>query len=149
MTLEEEIRQKKFRSEEHKAIINIYYTNCFITSKIGSFLKKFELTLQQYNILRILRGQKAKPIPMFEIKNRMLDKNSDVSRIVERLRLKKLLERKICRNDRRQMDVKIIQSGLDLLSKMDIIDQQSDKILSFLSEKEAKQLNVLLDKIRG
>jgi DNA-binding MarR family transcriptional regulator len=148
LKLEEEIQQQKFRSEKHKAALNIYYTNCFIISKFETLLKEFELTSQQYNILRILRGQKGNTITIGEIKNRMLDKNSDVSRIVERLRVKKLLERKICPNDRRQMDVKITSRGLDLLAKMDSIDQQSDKILSSLSEKEAKQLNALLDKIR-
>ena len=148
MKLEEEIQQKKFRSEKQKAIVNIYYTNCFISSKFESLLKKFGLTLQQYNILRILRGQNGKAIAMGDIKNRMLDKNSDVSRIVERLKIKKLIERKICRSDHRQMDVKITQRGLDLLSKIDGIEQRSDKILSKLSTKEVKQLNDLLDKIR-
>lgn len=149
LKLEEEIQQKKFRSEKHKAILNIYYTDCFISSKLELLLKGFELTLQQYNILRILRGQNGKTIAMGEIKNRMLDKNSDVSRIVERLRVKKLLERKISRDDRRQMDVKISQVGLDLLSKIDEIERQTDKILSTLTEKETIQLNFLLDKIRG
>lgn len=148
MKLEEEIQQKKFRSEKHKAILNIYYTDCFISSILELLLKKFELTLQQYNILRILRGQKGKAIAMGEIKNRMLDKNSDVSRIVERLRVKKLLERKISRNDRRQMDVKISQVGLNLLSRIDVMERKTDKILSALSEKETIQLNFLLDKIR-
>jgi len=86
---------------------------------------------------------------MGEIKTRMLDKNSDVSRIVERLRIKKLLERKISRNDRRQMDVKISQIGLNLLSIIDVMEQQTDKILAHLTVKEATQLNFLLDKIRG
>lgn len=149
MKLEEEIQQKKFRSEKHKAILNIYYTDCYISSKFESLLKGFELTLQQYNILRILRGQKGKIISMGEIKTRMLDKNSDVSRIVERLRIKKLLERKISRNDRRQMDVKISQIGLNLLSIIDVMEQQTDKILAHLTVKEATQLNFLLDKIRG
>ena len=149
MKLEKEIKQKKFRSEKHKAFLNIYYTNGFIISKFEAMLKELELTTQQYNILRILRGQKGKDIAMGEIKNRMLDKSSDVSRIVERLRIKKLVNRKICPGNRRQMSVKITETALDLLSGIDDMDRQTDKILSGISEKEARQLNGLLDKIRG
>ncbi len=149
MKLEEEIKQKKFRTEKQKAILNIYYTNCFITSKVEALLKEFDLTTQQFNVLRIIRGQNGKAIPIGEIKKRMIDRSSDVSRIVERLRLKKLLERKIRPQDRRQMDVKITQGGLDLLKKIDAIEIQFDDILSNISENKVKQLNSLLDKIRG
>ena len=149
MKLEEEIKQKKFRTEKQKAILNIYYTNCFITSKVEALLKEFDLTTQQFNVLRIIRGQNGKAILIGEIKKRMIDRSSDVSRIVERLRLKKLLERKICPQDRRQMDVKITQGGLDLLKKIDAIEIQFDDILSNISENKVKQLNSLLDKIRG
>jgi len=149
LKLEEEIKQKKFRTEKQKAILNIYYTNCFITSKVEALLKEFDLTTQQFNVLRIIRGQNGKAIPIGEIKKRMIDRSSDVSRIVERLRLKKLLERKIRPQDRRQMDVKITQGGLDLLKKIDAIEIQFDDILSNISENKVKQLNSLLDKIRG
>ena len=149
MKLEEEIQQKKFKSEKQKAILNIYYTNCFITSKIESILSEFALTPQQYNILRILRGQKGKVLSVGEIKDRMLDKNSDVSRIIERLRIKNLIERKINRKNRRQMEVKITSYGLDYISRIDVMEKKFDKILLNLSIKDAEHLNTLLDKIRG
>lgn len=148
MKLEEEIKQSKFRSEYQKAIVNIYYTNCYITSQFQKILKKYKVTPQQFNILRILRGQHPKVANMSLIKERILDKNSDVSRIVERLRTKKLIKRRISRKDRRQMNVKITQSGLNLLSKMDECEQKMDNVLSKLSKKEVKLLNELLDKIR-
>jgi DNA-binding MarR family transcriptional regulator len=148
LKLEEEIKQQKFLSPKHKAVVNIYYTNCYIISQFESFFKKFGITQQQYNILRILRGQRGNAITIGEIKSRMLDKNSDVSRIVERLRMKKLIERKICLNDRRQMHVKITEKGLDLLAQMDDVDKKAKEILSSLSNKEAELLNTLLDKIR-
>ena len=149
MKLKDEIKQGKFRSEHHKAIINIYYTNCFISSQFQEVLKRHKITPQQYNILRILRGQHSKAISMGLIKERMLDKSSDVSRLIERLRAKKFVERKTCKKDRRQMDVKIINAGLDLLAKMDGCEQQMDNILSNLSKKETELLNDILDKIRS
>lgn len=149
MKLEDEIKQDKFRNNYQRAILNIYYTNCFISAQFQEVLKDHEITLQQFNILRILRGQVPKAASMGLIKERMIDKSSDVSRLVERLRTKKLVERKACRKDRRQMDVKITNTGLGLLAKMDGCEKQMDKVLSNLSEKEARQLNKLLDKIRG
>ena len=150
MKLENEIRQEKFRSEYQKAILNIYYTNCFISSHFQEATKENGITQQQYNILRILRGQHPDAANMGLIKERMLDKSSDVSRIVERLRIKKLIERRTSRKDRRQMEVRITQNGLKLLADLDKGVQQMDNIISNnLSAKEAKTLNELLDKIRS
>ena len=148
MKLENEIKQVKFRSEYQKAILNIYYTNCFIGSQFHEALREHKITQQQYNILRILRGQHPEIASMGLIKERMLDKSSDVSRLVERLRIKKLIERRTCKKDRRQADVKITNSGLDLLVKTDGCEKQMDNILSNLSIGEVKSLNDLLDKIR-
>ena len=148
MKLEDEISQKKFNSEYHKAALNIIYTCNWLTSQHSSKLKPHDITQQQFNILRILRGQHPQPASVKLLKERMLDKMSDASRLVEKLRLKGLLERKVCKDDRRNVDVIITQKGLDLLASLDHFDNFFSKIIS-LSENEVVQLNNLLDKLRG
>jgi DNA-binding MarR family transcriptional regulator len=148
MNLEEEIKQEKFRSEFQKTIINIYYTNCYIFSKFQDLLSEYKLTVQQYNILRILRGQFPETVSIGTIKERMLDKNSDITRIIDRLIIKQLAERKNSISDRRVTEIKITKKGLSLLKKMDLVDLKSDNILSHLNETDLKKLNELLDKIR-
>lgn len=147
MELGDEI-QSNFRNDFHKAIVNIFYTNYFIRSQFQEIFKEREVTPQQYNILRILRGQHPKSANIGLIKERMLDKSSDVTRIVERLRIKKLVDRRASRKDRRRMDVRITSSGLDLLAEVDTCELQMDAVLSNLSEKEVGLLNDLLDKVR-
>jgi Transcriptional regulators len=149
MKLEEEIQQKKFINNRQKAVVNIIYTNNWLLSSQTSYLKKYNVTVQQYNILRILRGQFPNPATIKTIKDRMLDKMSDASRIVEKLRVKGLVERKICPNDRRNVDVVINKKGLNLLSELDKINIESDKQMTNLTDAELKQLNDLLDKLRG
>ena len=148
MNLEEEIKQSKFRSEFQKTIINIYYTNSYISSKFQDLLSEYKLTVQQYNILRILRGQFPETASIGTIKERMLDKNSDITRIIDRLIIKQLAERKNSINDRRVAEIKITKKGLSLLEKMDLVDVKSDSILSHVNETDLKKLNELLDKIR-
>ncbi len=149
MKLEDEIVQKKFKSEYHKVVVNILYTNNWLNRFFLDELKPHKITQQQYNILRILRGQYPKPASIKLIKERMLDKMSDASRIVEKLRIKHLLKRELCENDRRNVDVIITDKGLQLLKELDVIEDRSKKHLSALNEKEAAQLNKLLDKMRG
>jgi DNA-binding MarR family transcriptional regulator len=149
MKLEEEIEQKHFRNEYHKAAVNVIYTFNWIINQQISFFKPFGVTVQQFNILRILRGQHPNPATIKLIKERMLDKMSDASRIVEKLRIKGLVERNICSHDRRNVDVCITQKGLDLLSEIDKYDDEADKKLALLNKEEIKQLNDLLDKLRG
>lgn len=148
MKLEDEISQKKFKSEHHKVLVNVLYTANWIDSIHSGKLKPHGITGQQFNILRILRGQYPKPASVKLLKERMLDKMSDVSRLVEKLRVKDLVERKTCINDRRNVDIIITQKGLDLLASLDYLEDELRKILSLDSE-EAEQLNVLLDKMRG
>jgi DNA-binding MarR family transcriptional regulator len=149
MKLEEEIEQKHFRNEYHKAAVNMIYTFNWVINQQIAFFKPFGVTVQQFNILRILRGQHPNPATIKLIKERMLDKMSDASRIVEKLRIKGLVERNICSHDRRNVDVIITQKGLDLLSEIDKYDDEADKNLTTLNEEEIKQLNNLLDKLRG
>lgn len=148
MTLETEIKQQKFRSESQKAVLNIYYTNCFIFSKFQDSLSKYKLTVQQYNILRILRGQHPNDISIGSIKERMIDKGSDTTRIIDRLIIKQLVERKNSKVDRRITEIKITKIGLKLLKELDGMDLKSDNLLSHFSVVELNTLNELLDKIR-
>ena len=149
MKLEDEILQKHFRNEYHKAAVNVIYSYNWLVDYQVNLFKPYGITMQQYNILRILRGQYPKPATIKLIKERMLDKMSDASRIVEKLRLKGLVERNICSNDRRNVDVCITEKGLELLSQIDKHDDETDAKLSTLNEEEIKQLNDLLDKLRG
>lgn len=149
MELEKEINQKKFRNESHKLMVNIIYTFNWINSSQSDFLKPFDITYQQYNVLRILRGQQMQPASIKLIRERMLDKMSDASRIVEKLRTKGFAERHICQHDRRSCQVFITQTGMNLLSELDKCNVQTETQFNSLSETEKKQLNFLLDKLRG
>lgn len=149
MKLEEEIKQKKFKNEYHKLAVNIIYTHGWLINNQSSFLKKIGITGAQYNILRILRGQYPNPASINLLKERMLDKMSDASRLVERLKQKDLVEREICKNDRRKVEVKITQKGLKLLQDTDKLEERFDQLFKELKLSEAKNLNDLLDKLRG
>lgn len=147
MRIEDEIKSN-FDSEQHKALVNLMYTNFQIGTKMRDHFKQFDITSQQFNILRILRGQLPNPASIGLLKERMLDKSSDVSRIVDRLLLKNLIERAECKSDRRQKEIIISKQGLALLDKIDALKVKSESALSNLSDEEAEQLNYLLDKIR-
>lgn len=149
MRIEDELQQKSFKSEKQKATLNLLFTSGWLVNKHKEFFKPFGITTQQYNVLRILRGQHPKSISTCIIKERMLDRNSDVSRIVDRLTLKGWVRKTTCPNDRRLVDVVISEDGLDLLKRMDKAVDQLDGNLGGLSEKDAVQLNELLDKIRS
>ncbi|GJQ63017.1 MAG: MarR family transcriptional regulator [Melioribacteraceae bacterium] len=150
MKLEEEINQtKNFSNEFHKLAVNIIYTHGWLMQIHSEVFKGYGITVQQYNILRILRGQNPEPVTVNELKERMLDKMSDVSRLVERLRVKELVERKICPDDRRRAEVTITKKGLDLLGDLDSREEIITASLSSISENEAKKVNDLLDKMRG
>ncbi|MGA9294766.1 MAG: MarR family transcriptional regulator [Ignavibacteriaceae bacterium] len=149
MKLESEIVQKKFKNEYHKAIVNIVFTYNWMIEKQTKLLKPYDISLQQYNILRILRGQHPNPATVKLIKERMLDKMSDVSRLVEKLRVKELVERDICQHDRRNVDVLITNKGLELLKELEPKENEMEKFMSNLNEKEIEHLNIYLDKLRG
>lgn len=149
MRLEDEIKQSSFRNEYHKLAVNLIFTHSWLMSKIYDLLAEYDLTPQQFNLLRILRGQYPQPASITLLKDRMLDKMSDASRLVERLVAKGLVERKICSEDRRKVNVIITKKGLKVLEKIDETNQEMDNFLKNLSLKEAEQLNSLLDKLRG
>lgn len=149
MNIQEEIQQSRFRNDHQKAAINLIYTSGWLGNKHKDFFSEFGITVQQFNILSILRGQNPNKISGAEIKNRMMDKNSDVSRLLDRLVLKDLVSKSKCENDKRAADVMITKGGLDLLSLIDSKIKSLDNILNNLSESEAQQLSALLDRLRG
>lgn len=148
MTFEPEIDQSRFNSEYHKMNVNLIHTYNWAMGRTRQFFEKADLTMQQYNILRILRHV-GRPLSTLQIRHRMMDKMSDTSRIVKRLLKKELVEKVICKDDRRLVDVSISKKGLELLSKLDNHSHELDSHLTHLSEEEARTINQLLDKLRN
>ena len=149
MGIEQDIQQiRKFRNEYHKSVVNLIFTHNWVTEQLKQFLENEDLTLQQYNILRILRGSE-KPISTLQIRERMLDKMSDTSRIVDRLMVKALAKKAISKRDKRLVDVTITAKGKKLMEKLDSTQSFIDGVMQNITEQEAKELNCLLDKVRG
>lgn len=149
MEIEKEIYSNKFENNHQKVVVNLIYTYGWITNLLRLQLNKYEITLQQYNILRILRGQYPKPATVNILKERMLDKMSDASRIVERLVQKELAKRCVNNKDRRAVDILISAKGLEILKKLDEEMSVKDLLAENLNDEEAITLSVLLDKMRG
>jgi len=149
MKLEEEIKQEKFRNGYHKLAVNVIYTYGWLMNSQSKLFAKYQITGNQYNILRILRGQYPNPATINLLKERMLDKMSDASRLVERLRIKGFVKRNLSSDDRRCVDVIITEKGLKLLLEMDKLNEKYDSLFENLSVSESKKLNELLDKLRG
>ena len=148
MKLEDEIKQTKFKSEHQKLTINIMYTSNWLIAHHSKHLKQYGLTPEQFNLLRILRGQHPKPATVNLIIERMLNKMSNASRLVEKLRKKGLVERSTSEEDRRACDVMITKKGLSILSELDKDEKELNKIIHGISDSEAKKINALLDKMR-
>jgi MarR family 2-MHQ and catechol resistance regulon transcriptional repressor len=148
MGIEKDINQQRFRNVYQKAGINLIYTFNWVSEKMKVFFESHDITAQQFNILRILRGA-HKPLSTLQIRERMLDKMSDTSRIVDRLVLKSLVKKNVCKTDRRLVDITITKKGEKLLEELDMCNDQMDRVLSNLGEEDAKTLNHLLDKIRS
>lgn len=149
MSLEDEIKQSKFHSQYHKLIVNIMHTSSWLQNNHLQMMKTFGLTPQQFNVLRILRGQKGQPVSINELIERMIDKSSNASRIVDKLENKQYVLRKVCPNDRRQVEVTITKSGLELLGEMDEPMKELEKTVKGISLQEAELVNTLLDKIKS
>jgi len=148
MSLEKDIIQSKFKNEYQKLAVNIIYTHGWLISKHNEVFRKYDITAAQYNILRILRGQKGNPASVSLLQERMLDKMSDTSRLVDRLKNKRLVDRVICPNDRRKVEVTITSQGLELLLKIDEQEHLFEDALKNLTVEESETLNALLDKAR-
>ncbi|MBO9591257.1 MAG: MarR family transcriptional regulator [Niabella sp.] len=147
MSIEEKINQRQFKSSYHKLALNLIYTSSSLQYFLKAGFKKEDLTVQQYNILRILRGSFPKPLSTLQIRERMIDKMSDTSRIVDRLVLKQLVTKCTNNIDNRLVDVVITQEGLD---KLALLDETEDRIATFfhnVSKEEAEQISSMLDKL--
>jgi len=147
MSIEEDISQPKFRNEFQKGVINLIYTYNWMNEKMRALFNKEKITAQQFNILRILRGA-GKPLSTLQIRQRMLDKMSDTSRIVDRLVIKGLVKKEVCASDKRLVDVTITEKGQHLLQKLDAFEPDMEALVNALTEEEATTLNNLLDKLR-
>ena len=148
MKIEEEIKQKSFRDEYHKLSVNIQFTSNWLGSQHTKTLRLFGISSQQYNVLRILKGQYPKPSSLVLIRERMLDKESNASRLIDKLVSSVLVERIQCPNDRRQVEITVTKKGIDLLDQMNPMVNEISNCMKSLSEKEAETLNSLLDKLR-
>ncbi len=149
MSIEEDIKQSHFRTDYQRAIVNLAYTHSWLLSEQTRLLKPYGLTMAQYNVLRILRGQHPQPATVNTIIERMMDKMSNASRIVDKLLAKGLVLRQPCCQDRRAVDVLITDEGLALLAQLDTQQAVWEKLTNRLTEREACRLSRLLDKLRS
>ncbi len=149
MKIEEAIKQTKFESNFQKAILNLVYTANWLDYDLKQFLKPYEITPQQYNVLRILKGRYPESHTATSIKEVMLDKTPDLTRLIDRLLKKDYVNRQVCPTNRRQVEITINKKGLQLLEKIrPALEDQTRKIQN-INEQEASTLNGILDKLRG
>ncbi|SDX32652.1 MarR family winged helix-turn-helix transcriptional regulator [Hymenobacter psychrophilus] len=148
MKIEDEIKQAAFRDDYQKAHVNLIFTANWLQQQQSGFFKQFGLTLPQFNILRILRGQHPRPATVNLLIERMLDKTSNASRIVDKLEAKQLVTRRVCPSNRRAVDIRISEDGLALLGRLDAAMASQQFGVQNLTLAEAAQLSGLLDKIR-
>ena len=150
MKIEEEIKSTVELSIAKKVILNLSFSRSVILDRFLEILKPFDLSSEQYNVLRILRGQKGKPANMSVIQERMISKNSNTTRLVDKLIIKELVIRKICPSNKRKMEITITEKGLHILEKLDpIVIEHENSLASNLTTEELTQLNNLLEKYRN
>lgn len=150
MRLEDEIKQNTFKNEYQKASINIAFTASWLSQQAARVLKPYGISIQQFNILRILRGMHPKPATIKLLTERMIDKTSNASRLVDKLKVKNLVDRRECPMDRRQVDIVITNHGLTVLEKAS--NELETSMLTYMAridDREAALINQLLDKLRG
>jgi len=142
------MQQKGFASEHDRAVVNLLFTSNWLYNLNAARLKKHDITPEQFNVLRILRGAYPKPMMLTDITGRMLDKASNATRLVEKLRQKGLVKREICEGNRRQVDIIITEAGLGILTAIDNGCQEWMNSIKGLTEPEVQELNRILDKMR-
>ena len=147
--IEDAIQQKEFKDPYNKAVVNLLFTHSYLVTSQNSLFKPYDLSPEQYNVLRILRGQNGVPTTVSSIQERMLNKMSNASRLVEKLKMKDLVKREECPTDRRQVDIVITEKGLDLLEVLEKQVESANREMVNLTLEEANHLNELLDKLRG
>lgn len=149
MKLEDELKQPRFKDEYQRAMLNIIFTGSWLEVRTNQVLKPFDLSSQQFNVLRILRGSRPRPLNLLDIQERMMDKMSNATRLVEKLRQKGLLTRKQCDQNRRKVEIEITDKGMELLGTLDPLMEELHKSFSGkLTVEEANRINVILDKLR-
>lgn len=146
-TIEELIKQAKFKDEKHKAIVSVIYASNLLANFHEDFFRRFQITTQQFNALRILRGQYPNPSKVSLVRERMLDKMSDASRIVERLRKRGLVQRVVSATDRRSVDILITQKGMNVLLEIEKNEKDLFKPTAKFTDAEAHQLSTLMEKL--
>ncbi|GJM31355.1 MAG: MarR family transcriptional regulator [Saprospiraceae bacterium] len=150
MKIQQAIKQKKFKDEHHKAHINVLYTATWLNQQTSQALKPFNVSWQQFNILRILRGLHPEPATIKLLTERMIDKMSNASRLVEKLKQKGLVVREACGEDRRRVDIRITTLGLEVLEEASKrVEGSIELTKKSITEAEALQLSDLLDKLRS
>ncbi len=150
MSIESDIKQPVFQSAYHRVVVNVLFTGNWISNTQLRLLKPFGITMQQFNVLRILRGKSPCPVKVNEITERMLDRMSNASRLVDKLVVKKLVERTECPNDRRAVDVVITPKGLALLKRLDLVQSEwEEQLQGQLTPEQAILLSQLLDQLRS
>lgn len=149
MGLEEDVKQAKFTNEHQKVMVNILYTSSWLNNRNAAYFKKFNISPEQFNVLRILRGSHPNPMRLADIAERMIEKSSNCTRLVEKLRLKELVDRQLCESNRRQVDISITTKGLKTLSDIDEDYDQWLSIQKSITRAEAVELNRILDKLRS
>jgi DNA-binding MarR family transcriptional regulator len=149
MRIEDEIQQKDFKDDHRRMVVNLLFTNNWLNQQFIPFFKQFGLTLQQHNVLSIVRGQQPKPVCFGELQERMVDRNSNVTRLVDKLIEKGYVTRDICQANRRMIEVRLTPKGMDLLSQIDEQMPAFFKRFHNLTQEEAVLVSKLLDKLRG
>ncbi len=150
MNIEDVIKTKAELPLSRKAIINMLYTENWISDQIHSELKVYDISIQQFNVLRILKGQKGKPANLSTIQDRMVSKMSNTTRLVDKLIKKDLVKRVLCPTNRRKVEITITENGKKFLEKVSpVMNIFEKKITSSLSEEELLTLNNLLNKLRN
>ena len=148
MGLEDNIKQKSFASEAQKAIVNVAFTQSYLSGLMHNAFKKHKISSQQFNVLRIIQGQYPKPVCITDITSRMIDKMSNASRLVDKLALKNLVARTACSTDKRQVDISITEEGQIQLQELNLLVNNIIEKHNHLSAEEFETLNNLLDKMR-
>lgn len=150
MKLEEELKTEKFKTEQQRAALSVLFTANWIEERTNECFKQYGISQEQYNVLRILKGQKGKPANLSTVQERMIHRMSNATRLVEKLKQKGYVTRVTCEDNRRKVEIAITDSGLLLLDQIDPkLAQTEIDLFRKLNDQEIKEIGILLDKIRG
>ena len=147
--LEDILKTKQPMPLSRKTVLNVFHLNSIIKDKLLLSLKPYDLSIEQFNVFRILRGQKGQPVNLQDIQDRMINKMSNTTRLVDKLILKGYVERFVCENNRRKVEIFITDTGLKLLNNLDpVVDETEKLITAALNTEELKTLNILINKLK-